>query len=171
MSVLQIGQTVHVSDRMQAEYAYEIEAPYGDVRTEVFQPHFSPKSMLELGVFEGKYINDCMDEFPRDWFTKSKTSSQPDPNLNFFGIKSRQPLSLWKQKGWIIGPDPRGWFQWYCRYYLGRRLPEIDQVQMKRWRAFARHAGQIKANCYPGDLLCRRRQRQALLQWSYDPFI
>ena len=106
--------------------------------------------------------------------TGSKTPScpsPPTPSLNYFGVKSRQPLSVWREKGWIYGPDPRGWFQWYCRYYLGRRLGDIDEIQIKRWRAFARHAGQVKANCMPSDIFCRPRQRQALLQWSYDALI
>ncbi|MDC3303413.1 hypothetical protein OAU63_02245, partial [Amylibacter sp.] len=100
-----------------------------------------------------------------------KLSDLPNIKINYFNIKSRQPLGVWKDKGWIYGPDPRGWFQWYCRYYLGRRLLEIDAIQIKRWRAFTRHAGQIKANCDPGDVFCRPRQRQALLQWSYNPLI
>jgi hypothetical protein len=127
--------------------------------------------MLEYGVFEGKYLNDCRNEYPDNWFTNAKLSDTPDPSINYFGIKSRQSLQVWQKKGWIIGPDPRGWFQWYCRYYQGRRSPETDEIQIKRWRAFARHAGQVKANCDPGNILCRPRQRQALLQWSYDPFI
>ena len=127
--------------------------------------------MLEMGVFEGKYLNDCKQEFPRVWFDKAKISDTPNENLNYFGVKSRQPLSVWLEKGWIIGNDPRGWFQWFCRYYFWRREWEIDKVQIKRWKNFARHAGQIKANCEAGDISCRPRQRQALLQWSYDPFI
>lgn len=162
---------VHVSDRMQTDYVYSLSAPEGQNFDEEFQPYFSPARMLELGVFEGRYLNDCQGEFPRAWFEMAKTSSSPDPSLNYFGVKSRQPLSVWQQKGWIYGPDPRGWFQWYCRYYLGRRLPEIDRLQIARWKGFSRHAGQIRANCYPGDLFCRSRQRQALLQWAYDPFI
>ena len=166
-----IGDTVEVNDRMQTGYSYELVAPVGDGFSPEFRPHYSPKEMLQMGVFEGKYCNDCRDEFPADWFHNARIGETPDPALNYFGIKSRQPLSMWRQKGWIYGPDPRGWFQWYCRYHLGRRLPDIDRIQIKRWKAFARHAGQIRANCEPGDIFCRRRQRQALLQWSYDPFI
>jgi len=108
---------------------------------------------------------------PPEWFEKAKISDKPDPSINAFGIKSRQPLSVWRDKGWIIEPDPRGWFQWYCRYYLGRRLPDVDHTQIKRWRAFRRHEAQVRANCEPGDVWCRPRQRQALLQWAYDPFV
>ena len=163
--------TVEVNDKMQSGYSYQLEAPVGERFPENFTPHLSPGEMLEMGIFEGKYCNDCTDEFPDSWFANAKTSNIPDPALNYFGIKSRQSLSVWQEKGWIYGPDPRGWFQWYCRYYLGRRLAEIDAIQIKRWRAFARHAGQIRANCEPGDIFCRRRQRQALLQWSHDPLI
>lgn len=163
--------TVEVNDKMQSGYSYQLEAPVGESFPENFTPHLSPGEMLEMGIFEGKYCNDCTDEFPDSWFANAKTSNIPDPTLNYFGIKSRQSLSVWQEKGWIYGPDPRGWFQWYCRYYLGRRLAEIDAIQIKRWRAFARHAGQIRANCEPGDIFCRRRQRQALLQWSHDPLI
>jgi len=136
-----------------------------------FNPCFSPQDMLEMGVFEGKYCNDCVGELPEEWFTNARISEVADVTLNYFGVKSRQSLSVWQEKGWIIEPDPRGWFQWYCRYYLGRRIDVVDALQIKRWRAFARHAGQIKANCKPGDITCRPIQRQALLQWSYDPFI
>jgi len=154
---------------MQTDYQYELVARVGEEFSENFLPFYSPKQMLEMGIFEGKYCNDCTQEFPDDWFQNAKTSEIADPGLNYFEIKSRQPLHVWRQKGWIYGPDPRGWFQWYCRYYLGRRLFQIDQIQIKRWRAFARHVGQIRANCAPGDIFCRPRQRQALLQWSYNP--
>ncbi|MCB1562949.1 MAG: hypothetical protein KDJ75_05180 [Alphaproteobacteria bacterium] len=156
---------------MQTGYSYVLEAPVGEDFADGFEPFLTPKEMLRRGVFEGKYCNDCRDELPTDWFEGAKLSDKPDPSLNCFGVKSRQSLEIWREKGWIIGPDPRGWFQWYCRYYLGRRIPEVDAAQIKRWRAFRRHAGQIRANCIPGDLLCRPRQRQALLQWAYDPFI
>jgi len=162
---------VLVNDRMQTGYRYSLTAPPGEQFAPGFDPHLSPREMLEMGVFEGKYLNDCCAEFPASWFQDAKLCDRADASVNYFGIKSRQPLETWREKGWIVGPDPRGWFQWYCRYYNGRRLSGIDEFQIKRWRGFARHAGQIRANCYPGDLFCRPRQRQALLQWAHDPFI
>ena len=168
---MKIAQKVKVSDKMQTGYSYQLDAQAGEDFASNFRPFFTPQQMLEMGVFEGKYCNDCTNEFPSRWFENAKTSDTPDPEINYFGVKSRQPLNHWRQKGWIFGPDPRGWFQWYCRYYLGRRLLETDAIQIKRWRGFSRHAGQIRANCYPGDLFCRPRQRQALLQWAYDPMI
>lgn len=164
-------RTVYVDDTMQSGYVYKCMADAGQDFAPGFEPFYTPAEMLEMGVFEGKYLNDCCGEFPRDWYEKARISDTPDPFLNYFGVKSRQPLSVWRDKGWIIGPDPRGWFQWYCRYWMGRRLPEVDEVQIKRWRNFSRHAGQIRKNCMPGDVSCRPRQRQALLQWSYNPFI
>lgn len=166
-----MGRVIRVNDKMQSGYAYELVAPAGGNFDARFEPHFTPAEMLAMGVFEGKYCNDCRDELPRAWFTNAKLSDEADASLNYFGIKSRQPLAVWQEKGWIYGPDPRGWFQWYCRYYLGRRLPDVDDKQIKRWRAFSRHAGQVRANCDPGDIFCRPRQRQALLQWAYDPLI
>ena len=165
------NQTITVNDKMQTGYKYILSAGVGEDFSKDFNPYYSPSEMLSMGIFEGKYCNDCKSEFPISWFENAKLSDLPNININYFNIKSRQPLGVWKDKGWIYGPDPRGWFQWYCRYYLGRRLQEIDAKQIKRWRAFTRHAGQIKANCEPGDIFCRPRQRQALLQWSHDPLI
>jgi len=166
-----VGTTVTVNDRMQSNYTYLIDVPVGENFAEGFEPYYTPKEMLGMGIFEGKYCNDCQDEFPGEWYDNAKLSEQPDPSVNYFGIKSRQSLAIWQEKGWIIGPDPRGWFQWYCRYFLGRRMPNIDQKQIKRWRAFTRHAAQVQNNCEPGDWTCRPRQRQALLQWAYNPSI
>lgn len=162
---------VVVNDKMQRNYAYYLKAPYGKIDDPDFKPELSPEQMLKMGVFEGKYLNDCRDEFPASWFRGAKISARADPSLNCFKIKSRQSLQEWQRKHWIIGPDVRGWFQWYCRYYMGRRIPEIDAIQIKRWRSFARHRGQILKNCKPKDYSCRPRQRQALLQWAYNPFI
>ena len=166
-----IGAVIKVNNPMQSGYEYVISAAEGCDFDIGFEPYYSPKEMLEKGVFEGKYLNSCRKEYPSHWFKNAKLSDEPDQSLNFFAIKSRQPLSIWRKKGWVMEPDPRGWFEWYCRYYQGRRYQEIDRIQIKRWRGFRRHAGQIKKNCEPGDIWCRPRQRQALLQWAYDPFI
>ena len=163
-----VGETVHVHDRMQSGYSYAIAAPAGRDFAHRFSPSYAPKQMLALGVFEGKYCNDCRGELPADWYDGARIGDAPDPALNCFGVKSRQPLSVWRENGWIYGPDPRGWFQWYCRYYRGRRLPQEDRRQIARWQAMRRHARQIERNCDPCDHACRPRQRQALLHWAYD---
>ena len=134
-----------------------------------FKPELTPKEMLELGVFGGKYMSDKPTEYPRDWFENAKLCKEKhDKTLNYFGENASQPLSVWKAKGWISKYDPRGWFEWYCRYYLGRRIPDEDARQIKRWKAMRRHIVQIRNNCRAGDVHCRPRQRQALLHWAYD---
>ena len=162
-------RVVTVNDRMQRGYRYRLTAPTGREFDPEFTPELTPRQMLELGVFGGKYMTDCRDEFPASWFARARLSpGRRDPSLNFFGVDASQKLSVWRAKGWIHPDDPRGWFQWYCRYYLGRRLEEEDRRQIARWKAMRRHVRQIEANCEPRNLDCRRRQRQALLHWAYD---
>jgi hypothetical protein len=159
---------VEVTDLMQRAYSYCLTEPMGRNFRSDFRPELTPKEMLQLGVFGGKYMTDCTEEFPADWFERAKFSSQcHDPELNYFGVSASQPLAYWQAKGWIYHEDPRGWFQWYCRYFMGRRCPDDDR-QIKRWKAFRRHIAQVKKNCRRGDLACRPRQRQVLLQWAYD---
>lgn len=159
---------IEVNDKMQQNYAYLLTEPVGRNFHSDFQPELTPKEMLELGVFGGKYMTDCREEFPEDWFTNAKLCSERhNPELNFFGVNASQPLSVWRRNGWIYHEDPRGWFQWYCRYFYGRRCPD-DERQIKRWRMVRRHAAQLTKNCPPLALDCRRRQRQALLHWAYD---
>jgi hypothetical protein len=160
---------VVVNDKMQTNYTYYLIEPIGKNFDPEFKPELTPKEMLELGVFGGKYMTDCKEEFPDDWFKNAKLSPEKkDPSLNYFGIDASMPLSHWKKKGWIYHEDPRGWFQWYCRYYMGRRIPPEDERQIKRWKAIKRHVGAVKKNCAPKDLDCRKKQRQALLHWAYD---
>lgn len=159
---------VHVNDLMQTDYSYRLTEPMGKNFHPEFKPELTPKEMLELGVFGGKYMTDCAKEFPADWFAMAKLCSERhDPALNFFGVNASQPLSEWKRKGWIYHEDPRGWFQWYCRYFMGRRCCDDDR-QIKRWKAIKRHVSQVEKNCLKGDLNCRKKQRQALLHWAYD---
>lgn len=162
--------TVIVRDKMQNGYRYIRSSPIGRGFDPLFTPDLTPKQMLELGVFGGKYMTDCKKEFPKSWFIRAKLShDRHDRNLNFFKVNASQPLSAWRQKGWINKRhDPRGWFQWYCRYYMGRRLPEEDMRQIKRWRAMRRHIAQIRLHCKKGDYDCHAKQRQALLHWAYD---
>ncbi len=161
-----------VNDKMQRGYSYELSEPLGKNFDLEFKPQLTPRQMLELGVFGGVYMRDCTKEFPKDWFVRAKFqkegSHQYDPKLNYFGVNASQPLSVWKKKGWMYKDDPRGWFQWYCRYYMGRRIVDEDKRQIKRWRAMQRHIAQVKKNCNAGDSTCRPKQRQAILHWAYD---
>jgi hypothetical protein len=161
-------RAVVVNDLMQHGYVYYLTEPSGRNFHPDFKPELSPKQMLELGVFGGKYMTDCADEFPKSWFKSAKLCHERhEPSLNFFGINASQPLSVWRKKGWIHADDPRGWFQWYCRYYMGRRCLD-DERQIKRWKAVTRHIAQVRKNCRRGNLKCRPKQRQALLHWAYD---
>ncbi len=188
LSSFKKGVKIQVYNKMEQGYSYLLTENPGQNLQEDFQ--LTPAQMLELGVFEGKYLNDCLLEFPKEWFLKAikkgKLSPQgANPEVNLFGVKSRLNLDEWESYGWVPNKenhtakqypllsskeknnDIRGWFQWYCRYWMGRREPEMDTIQLKRWRAFRRHLGQIKANCKPGDLSCRPIQRQSLTQWAY----
>jgi len=159
---------VVVNDTMQRGYRYERTELAGRHFDEGFAPELTPAEMLRLGVFGGKYLNDCRDEFPASWFRGAKLSPErKDPTLNFFGVDASLPLATWRKNGWIHPQDPRGWFQWYCRYYLGRRSIDDDR-QIRRWRQMRRHVAQIARGCERRDHLCRPKQRQALLHWAYD---
>lgn len=158
---------VVVNDRMQQGYVYWLTEPEGQNFDPQFCPQLTPPQMLALGVFGGKYMTDCADEFPAEWFAQARLSARRDPDINCFGVDASQPLAVWQAKGWIYHEDPRGWFQWYCRYYRGRRC-EDDSRQIGRWRAIRRHISQLQKNCRPGDVTCRPRQRQAILHWAYD---
>lgn len=166
-------RTVVVNDKMQSGYRYQLVEPEGKNFDSDFKPQLSPRQMLELGVFGGRYLRDCRREFPVTWFYRAKLHPEGrkghDRRLNYFSVEASQPLSVWQKKGWINNDhDPRGWFQWYARYYLGRRLPFEDRRQIQRWLAMKRHISQLKQNCRLGDQSCRPRQRQAILHWAYD---
>ena len=169
---MSVGKTVVVNDQMQKGYRYILTEPAGKNFDPRFKPHLTPKEMLALGVFGGVYLRDCTKEFPIDWFTGAKFQTpgvyKRDARLNCFGKNASQSLAVWRANGWLAKEDPRGWFQWYCRYYQGRRLLEEDERQIQRWLKMSRHIMQIKNNCRVGDESCRPRQRQAVLHWAYD---
>ena len=165
-----MGTIITVNDRMQKGYTYTLTAPCGKAFHPEFKPDLTPKELLTMGIFGGCYMTDCGEEFPKDWFENAPFSpGKKNISLNFYGVDASLPLSEWQKKGWIYPEDPRGWFQWYCRYFMGRRIPDEDLRQIKRWKAIRRHVGAIRKHCYPGEQDCRPRQRQALLHWAYDP--
>ena len=172
-----ILRTVTVNNSMQKGYTYELTEPMGKNFAPEFRPDLTPKQLLAMGIFGGVYMRDTTDEYPEDWFTKAKLAPVEtdktrrhyhDPNLNYFRVNASQSLEIWEKNGWIGREDPRGWFEWYCRYYMGRRLPDEDKRQIRRWKNMTRHVGQLYAHCRPGDEQCRPGQRQALLHWAYD---
>jgi len=139
--------------------------------SKLFKPQLTPKKMLGLGVFGGSYFGKKIKEFPKSWYQNAKLSKKFDVNKNRFRVAAGLSRKEWLEKGWIFKEDPLGWFQWYCRFTKGRRISHIDEIQIKRWKAFKRHVSAIKKNCEPGNIHCRKKQRQAILQWAYDPFI
>jgi len=161
------------SDSFQKRYVYTVTEPVGKNFHPDFKPDLTPQEMLKLGVFGGAYFigvkNLIPNDVPKSWFKDVGLSldGEKHKELNYFGVSASQSLSVWKQKGWIHKNDPHGWFEWYCRYYLGRRTVD-DERQIKRWEAIRRHIGQIKKHCRAGRISCRPRQRQALLHWAYD---
>ena len=172
------GDTIYVSDRMQTGYKYKLsESPAKNVKDVwskfkdskgnyvMFRPKYLPAQMLEKGVFGGKMINDCMGEYPTRWYkgalkARRLSPEKKDVRVNQYGVDSGSSLADWKKSKWIRGSDPRGWFQWYCRYCMGRRH-SIDRWQMQRWANIQRFYLRYKRS--GGTNVTK----QLLLQWSW----
>ena len=103
-----IPVNVRVNDTMQRGYRYVLTEPVGRNFDPEFRPELTPKQMLALGIFCGKYMTDCRKEFPASWFANARLSSCRDCSLNYFGVDASQPLSVWRKNGWIHPDDPRG---------------------------------------------------------------
>ena len=167
------GKIIHVNNIMQSNYSYKLSEPIGSNFDPKFNPELTPRQMLERGVFEGKYCNDQILEFPKEWFLTALKNGRlsperSNPKANFMGVRSRQKLGIWKRNGWIYGNDLRGWFEWYCRYYLGRRDPSVDKKQIGRHNGIKRFIGALVKECKKGDMSCRPVKRQLLTNWAYD---
>lgn len=194
LSSFKKGVRIHVYNKMEQGRSYVLQEDPGKNFDPEFKPELTPAQMLSMGVFEGKYLNDCLLQFPAEWFLtalRKKKLSPGAPNIecNYFKVKSRMSLHDWATKGWVPGvrgavskqhpilschrtnPHLRGYFQWYCEYWCGARNPELDAVQIARWKAFNRHVAQVRKNCKKGDIECHTRQRMALLQWGFNPLI
>ena len=147
-----------------------------------FNPMLSPREMLNKGIFGGPYFSELIDlsAFPQDWFKGLDEiyyrSSKYRPEVNYFKVKSGQSQKEWEEKGWMHKDDPRGWFEWYCKYFMGRRH-EDDQRQINRWLSFCGPKGRwrniiykkiYEAKCEIDDSeAISRRVQQSLLHWSY----
>ena len=163
------SKAVTVNDKMQRNYRYKLHGAFGAQFRFRIQAAAHAQGNARTGCVR-RQVHDGL----RQGISRRAGSHAPscrpkkqDPGLNYFGIDASKPLSYWKKKGWIWKDDPRGWFQWYCRYYMGRRS-EDDARQIKRWKQIKRHIAQLQKHCEPGDPHCRPRQRQALLHWAYD---
>ena len=151
-----------------------------------FNPNLSPKEIIRIGSFGGIYFYDeggridiNYKEFPSDWFDGLEESfylsKKYNRKINFFKIKSGLSQEEWEEKGWINKQDPRGWFQWYCRYYMGRRTDD-DERQIKRWNNFCGEKGRWRNYIYSkinkrgtsiDDISFSLAVRQSLLHWGY----
>ena len=82
-----------VDDRMQSGYRYRMVKPVGRCFDLSFKPQLTPRQVLTLGVFGGKYMTDCVDEFPAVWFARAKLSPAGyDAALNCFGVRETEAV-------------------------------------------------------------------------------
>jgi len=160
-----------------------------------FSPNLSPQQVLQMGAFGGTYFRDIISavtghrhhgleiisEFPKEWFAaldleKQVTSQTYQKAVNHYKVACGGSLGMWETSGWIAEADPYGWFQWYCRFYLGRRSSDDDR-QIDRWMKGQGPKGRwrvqlmnkiIKVNAQYDDIKISPVMRQVLLHWAYE---
>lgn len=134
-----------------------------------FKPDLSPLAMAKLGVFGGAYFADDIDDCKGipDAILDKQTGKK-DKSNNAFKVNSGMSREKWDERGWLTKENPRGWYEWYCRFHEGERFDEDDD-QIERWKDFGNRwtPGSKEAlnNMNPGP-----GSRQALLHWAYNPY-
>ena len=136
-----------------------------------FAADFDPQTMIVMGIFGDAYFGDELGQaraklLPSDWtLTKSgdfytNTRGPQCKRINYHARLASETRQWWLDRQMICELDPLGWFEWYCHYWLGRRVARYDDWQIDRWRNFkARHIPMYYATRYPGSA-------QALLHWG-----
>jgi len=159
-----------------------------------FKPNLTPKEVLQKGSFGGtyfrpiyssvtkqKYGKEVWQELPKDWLEglniKNQVSSSfYDNSRNKYKVKCGASLEEWENSGWMDKQDPYGWFQWFCRFYQGRRT-EDDERQIGRWARCAGETGRwknnliskiVKAGCAWDNYAVSPVVRQTLQHWAYE---
>ncbi|XP_048043295.1 uncharacterized protein zgc:113208 [Megalobrama amblycephala] len=157
-----------------------------------FTPNMSPKEVLQAGSFGGTYFRpiyssitkqhykDVWQELPEEWLdgldiSKQVASSTYRENVNTYNVKCGGSLEMWESSGWIVPQDPYGWFQWYCRFYQGRRTVD-DARQISRWAKCAGLKGRwrqnlitkvVRSGCAYDNPGVSPVVRQTLQHWGY----
>ena len=152
-----------------------------------FGANKTPVEVIKEGAFGGTYFRDIYSSVNGKWYKKSwkefdqlknidqkfYCSDYYDVSVNKYGVKCRTSLRFWENKGWINEIDPYGWFQWYFRCWLGRRL-EDDKRKINRWeKIVSRFRGKLvkmikDAGSKFDDYSISPKIRQNLLHWGYE---
>jgi hypothetical protein len=169
-----VTKTIIASNFYQRSYSYDLTEEEGVFCRDRFNPFYTPREMLLRGIMGGSYFYSSFTEYPESWFKDIPLSPHYDEKLNRFKVKSGLSIQSWREAGWIHEEDPRGWIEWYFRYYAGRRS-EDDNRQIGRWRAMARHRGRLLSQIRQGSESYLNDDfgavtRQVLLHWSWNPF-
>jgi hypothetical protein len=150
-----------------------------------FYPNLTPRQVIEAGAFGGCYFGYPIDErvdYDYDTLFKYHFEGLDEelylgrdykPKSNKWKIRSGKDYRFWKDMGWMHKDDPYGWFEWWCKYDMGRRH-EDDKRQISRWQAFCGNEGRWRNNIYRQvqksgeDWTVSPRIQQSLLHWGYE---